>query len=468
MEERSTHPARESVRGLHSETDAVTQGALLNPALAYLGPAGRHIPAPTRRLEMDPHGMPVRLAPPAEPASAQATAAEPALAPPAPVRPSAVRPRPPALRTRRDGVKVMQTPSLLEGVRYGPCCRLDLHPVRGGIVYIVRGLVLDELGDDERGDVHIGMVPAAELPRFWEHVLAGQDPRDPVIVHERSDESAETLRLLTALGPAELNVVGYRLDESADGTQRSSYLLPEIVPEAVMELGALRIRLEDAPPTVTPLGSAADRAEWRRVQRYLQRVAPELLHNMDRRTPAEVDHVFVDGATLRGARIGGAAATAGPGVWAARTVPGATRPVESELDALLLGFVVAAWAGRQEGPVTIHSDSRAALALLRDAANEPLTLGGARGDRVRKSLRHLLELRDYISSLGKSVTVRWIKGHVGHHGNELADALARSIARNTLAGTVHDEQVERLDRIARAWEGGPVGHEACDEVELPG
>lgn len=477
MEERSTHPARESVRGLHSETDAVSQGALLNPALAYLGPAARHIPAPTRRLEVDHHGMPVRVAPPAPvrpppsphpapPTAPRPTAPRPTAPSPSAPRPVLARPRPPALRTRKDGVRVMQAPSLLAGARFGPCCRLDLHPVRGGIVYVMRGLVLDELGDDERGEVYLGMVPAAELHRFWEHALADRDPRDPVIVHNRSDEDAETLRLLTALGPPGLNVVGYRLDEPADGTQRSSYLLPEIVPNAVMELGVQRIRLEDAPVTVTPMGSAVDRAEWRRVQRYLQRVAPELLHNMDLRTPAEVEHVFVDGATLRGARIGGAAATAEPGVWAARTVPGATRPVESELDALLLGYVVAAWAGRQDGPVTMHSDSRAALALLRDAVQEPLTLGGARGDRVRKPLRHLLEIRDYIDSLGKTVKVRWIKGHVGHQGNELADALARSIARNTLAGTGREEQVERLDRIAHAWEGRPTGHEGCDEVEF--
>ena len=444
MEERSTHPARESVRGLHSETDAVTQGALLDPARAFLGPAARLVPAPSRRLEVDRYGMPVRL-----------------------THPAPVKPRPPVLRTRRDGVKVMQPPALLDGVRLGPAARLDLHPVRGGIVYIMRTLVLDELGDDDRGDVHIGMVPAADLTRFWDWALDGQDPRHPVIVHTRTEETAETLRLLTAIGPEGLNVVRYRLDESADGTQRSSYLLPEIVPEAVMELGEPRIRLADAPATVTPLGTAADRAEWKRVQRYLQRVAPELLHNMDRRTPAEVEHVFVDGATLRGARIGGAAATAEPGLWAARTVPGATRPVESELDALLLGYVVAAWAGAQDRPVVMHSDSRAALALLRDAAAEPLTLGGARGDRVRKSLRHLLEIRDYVGALGKTVKVRWIKGHVGHHGNELADALARSIARNTLAGTGRDEQVDRLDRIARAWEGVASGHVDCDEVDLP-
>lgn len=444
MEERSTHPARESVRGLHSETDAVTQGALLDPARAFLGPAARLVPAPSSRLEVDRYGMPVRL-----------------------THPTPVKPRPPVLRTRRDGVKVMQPPALLDGVRLGPAVRLDLHPVRGGIVYIMRTLVLDELGDDDRGDVHIGMVPAADLVRFWDWALDGQDPRHPVIVHTRTEETAETLRLLTAIGPEGLNVVRYRLDESAVGTQRSSYLLPEIVPEAVMELGEPRIRLADAPATVTPLGTAADRAEWKRVQRYLQRVAPELLHNMDRRTPAEVEHVFVDGATLRGARIGGAAATAEPGLWAARTVPGATRPVESELDALLLGYVMAAWAGAQDRPVVMHSDSRAALALLRDAVAEPLTLGGARGDRVRTSLRHLLEIRDYIGTLGKTVKVRWIKGHVGHHGNELADALARSIARNTLAGTGRDEQVDRLDRIARAWEGLASGHMDCDEVDNP-
>jgi ribonuclease HI len=459
MAERSDHPVHALASGLHAETDAAAQSALLDLSRAFLGPAARAGGHPQSGGTSHPG---TRLPEPARDSWASPSS------PPSP-SPAALVRQPAQLRTRADGVKVIAPPSLLPGVRLGPATRLDVHPVRGGLVYLSRRLVLHELGDDERGDVHVGLVPAEQLARFWEFVLDGEDPSRPVIVHNRTDEDAATLQLLTALGPAGLNVVPYRLDESADGTQRSSYLLPEIIPEAVLELGMPRIRLADAPSTVTPSGAASDRSEWRRVQRYMQRVAPELLHNMDRHTAAEVEHVFVDGATLRGARLGGAAATAEPGVWAARTVPGATRPVESELEALLLGFVVAAWAGRQDGPVTLHSDSRAALALLRDAVNEPLTLGGARGDRVRRSLRHLLEVREYVTSLGKTVRVRWIKGHVGHQGNELADALARSVARNTLAGTGHQAQMQRLDRIAAAWEGRPVaGHRDCEVAETAG
>lgn len=418
MDQRSTHRPQACPPGLHGELDAVAQRSLLTSDAAFPGSAAR-------------------LLPPSKPT---------------PELPRKPVPRPPAsLQVRADGVRVMEAPALLAGVRLGPCCRLDVHPVPGGLVYVMRGLVLTPLGDDERGEVFVGVVPAAEVDRFWEHALAGRDPRDPVIVHLGSEEAAQTVRLLTAVGPPGLNVVGYRLDESADGTQRSSYLLPEVVPQAVAELDERRLRLADAPESVTGAGEAEAGTHWKPVHRYLQRVMPEVLHSLDRRTPALASEVFVDGATLRGARLGGAAATAGPEIWAARALPGATRPVEAELEGLLLGHAVAAWAGRTEAPVVIRSDSRAALALLRDAVAAPLTLGEARGDRVRTTLRHLLELREQMATAGRSVRLRWIKGHAGHPGNERADALARSVARNTLVGTHREEHRFRLQRIARSW-----------------
>ena len=64
---------------------------------------------------------------------------------------------------------------------------------------------------------------------------------------------------------------------------------------------------------------------------------------------------------------GGAVVHAGPSMWAVQAVAGATMPLEVELEALVLGHVICAWAGTPGGRVTIHSDSRTALALLNAA-----------------------------------------------------------------------------------------------------
>lgn len=122
---------------------------------------------------------------------------------------------------------------MLPGVDHGPALRMDLHPVPGGIVYVARDLVLRELGDDVRGHVHAGMVGTAQLHAFWSTVTVDLPPDRPVIVRLRSDRDAELLSLLEVLAPVEMRVVSYRLDESPVGTQRSSYLLPDVDPEIV-------------------------------------------------------------------------------------------------------------------------------------------------------------------------------------------------------------------------------------------
>ena len=455
MDARSTHPALAALRPLHSDIDAVTPAALLDFASAFTGPAARAV-----------ESAEVRLVPAADITTPARTVTDPRTAPvPGEDR---GRHRPSTVHltaaVRRDGIRVLGSgPALLAGVSLGPALRVDLRPVPGGIVYVARPLVLKPLGDDDKGTAYTGIVHADELPRFWEVVLDQHDPRRPVIVHVRNDEDAAVLRLLRTLGPPGLRLVGYRLDASVVGTQRASYLLPTVLPEAVLEYGHHRVPLDEAPRTITPEGAAEDAASWRRMNRYLHRVAQDLHHNLSSSTPATVTDIYTDGSTLRGAKIGGAAATAAPGLWAARPVSGAARPLEAELEALLLGHLLAAWAGDRERSVVIHSDSRAALALLRDAVTEPLTLGDARGEGVRRTLRHLLDVRQRAAEVGRRISTVWIKGHAGHHGNEVADSLARSIARNWLAGTDAEETHRRLTRLAGAWEG----HDSAAEEEPP-
>ncbi|MDO5635355.1 MAG: ribonuclease HI, partial [Micrococcus sp.] len=368
---------------------------------------------------------------------------------------SGPRPRPLTSRRRADGVRVLgDGPALLPGLSLGPALRLDVSIVPGGVVYISRALVIRELGDDDKGAVHVGLVRAQDLGNFWSTVTGQSPAQQPVIIHVPDDAAAELVRLLRALPDSPEQVLSYRLDDSSVGTQRSSYLLPVVDTASIQERGLPRLSLEEAPEAVRPLGAqyAGDR---RRDARGVQRLVRNVHHNVTGSQRTDVHDVYVDGSTLRGARVGGSAATAAPGLWAARVVPGAVRSVESELDALLLGHLMALWVGDAEHGVTVHSDSRAALALLRDAIAEPVTLGGARGDRVRRIMRNLLELREQVSAAGVPVRARWIKGHAGDQGNEVADALSRSVARNTLAHSGDDEIHRRLTVLATAWQHPP-------------
>lgn len=439
---RNNHPRTVVNRTLHSDTDAAHPAALVDAAWAFRGPgaqgAEHHKPLRVVRVRR-PRGIAF------EGGGVDLTRRGPSPSP---------RPAPPRTRVRRDGVRVVAAPlAMLPGVDPGAALRMDLHPVAGGIVYVTRELELRELGDDVRHHVHTGMVGTADLSAFWSTVTVDLPPDRPVIVRLRSDRDAELLALLEILAPVDTRVVSYRLDESPVGTQRSSYLLPDVDPETVARTGASRIPLEAfeaAQEEEDALRcSSGVFLSRRRTDRFLRRNLPDVMHNLTFADEADVADVYVDGSVLRGSRMGGAAAVGGPSMWAVQSVAGATMTLEVELEALVLGHVVCAWAGTPGERVTIHSDSRAALALLNAARRERLTLGGARGERIRRCLRRLLPAVDLAQAADVRVETTWVKGHVGVHGNELADDLARAAARHANVGTPEEDLRLRMGRLIR-------------------
>ncbi|MCR8676178.1 ribonuclease HI [Micrococcus sp. HG099] len=465
MGARINHPRTAVDRSLHHDVAAGHPAALVDVGWEFRGPgakaAERHAPLRVVRARR-PRGIPYDR--PAVDLTDR--------------RPAAPRPAPPRTRVRPDGVRVVAGPlAMLPGVDHGPALRMDLHPVPGGIVYVARDLVLRELGDDVRGHVHAGMVGTAQLHAFWSTVTVDLPPDRPVIVRLRSDRDAELLSLLEVLAPMEMRVVSYRLDESPVGTQRSSYLLPDVDPEIVARTESPRVPLEAIEATQEEEDalrrSSGVFLSRRRTDRFLRRTLPTVTHSLSFSDEADVADVYVDGSVLRGSRIGGAAAVGGPSMWAVQAVNGATTPLEVELEALVLGHVVSAWAGVPGERVTIHSDSRAALALLNAARRERLTLGGARGERVRRTLRRLLAAVDLAQAADVRVETTWVKGHVGVQGNELADDLARAAARHAGVGTSEEDLRRRLDRLidlheeAEAEAGQTPARAEAAEVHRP-
>ncbi|WP_144825187.1 RNase H family protein [Micrococcus luteus] len=441
MGARINHPRTVVDRTLHHDVEAAHPAALVDVGWDFRGPGAK----------AEEQHRPLRVVRARRPRGTPRDRNGVDLTRTGPVVP---RPSPPRTRIRRDGVRVVASPlAMLPGVDHGPALRLDLHPTTGGIVYVARELELRELGDDVRGHVYTGMVGTAHLSVFWSTVTVDLPPERPVIVRLRSDRDAELLSLLEVLAPVDTRVVSYRLDESPVGTQRSSYLLPDVDPETVAQTGAARIPLE-AIEAAQEEEDALRRSSGvflsrRRTDRFLRRNLPGVTHSLTFADEADVTDVYVDGSVLRGSRIGGAAAVAGPSMWAVQAVAGATMPLEVELEALVLGHVICAWAGTPGGRVTIHSDSRAALALLNAARRERLTLGGARGERIRRTLRRLLAAVDLAQAADVQVDTTWVKGHVGVHGNELADDLARAAARHASVGTPEGDLPERMGQLIR-------------------
>ena len=104
-----------------------------------------------------------------------------------------------------------------------------------------------------------------------------------------------------------------------------------------------------------------------------------------------------------------------------------------------------AWAGNR--PITIHTDSQASILAL---------------DRVwikSQLVEQTLDLLDRAANCCPKLSIRWVKSHIGHLGNELADQAARdgrddSVAPDwetpLLAKAVMHAEIEKM--ATRLWE----------------
>jgi ribonuclease HI len=96
--------------------------------------------------------------------------------------------------------------------------------------------------------------------------------------------------------------------------------------------------------------------------------------------------------------------------------------------------------GRLEGGLTILSDSRPALGLIKKVR------GNIRGTAAHHSGAHLQEAKAVLAEIGSLPAVfQWVRGHSGHRMNEAADRLAVMARRNLEFGISEATKTRMLE-----------------------
>ena len=153
--------------------------------------------------------------------------------------------------------------------------------------------------------------------------------------------------------------------------------------------------------------------------------------------------LYTDGSRDESGRVGG-------GWWGSRGGSGSVG----------VGTVATVWDGEVAGmrlalesvavsPVLVLSDSRAAIASVRNAA----TYGSARS----ADLRAVVDMVGEWVSAGVPIQFAWVKAHVGVAGNEFADEMAKLGCEKGDAPVVTEGGVRALWKGVRAAERSVVG-----------
>ena len=94
--------------------------------------------------------------------------------------------------------------------------------------------------------------------------------------------------------------------------------------------------------------------------------------------------------------------------------------------------------------INLLEEGRQSVSFLVDTQAVVKSLENPRTDKST-----MLKLKTTLNSVGKTreIVVKWIKGHVGHYGNELADKKAKEGSGKTLTGSAPFFPVSRTTTI---------------------
>jgi len=98
--------------------------------------------------------------------------------------------------------------------------------------------------------------------------------------------------------------------------------------------------------------------------------------------------------------------------------------------AILKALEYIQYSKADEKTVLVYTNSRITLQLLQN----------------QKKYTHIIEqIRNKVTEMEEQkwlVEFSWIKAHAGHHGNELADQLAKEAARPSKSATLESQRVQ--------------------------
>lgn len=361
-------------------------------------------------------------------------------------------PRPPLTRRRADGVMFWPvSPDPLAAAGATAVAWIDLSVSNGHLVYCCALVGPDAATGSGTPRMWAGAISVDQCSRFWRIVLAGTAPGVPVHVRCRTRAAFDAITLLRAFqdAPDQLSDTGWnRMDAS----------IPSLSVQRILQRKRTRFGVQAADLPDLRGGAAQHRngaipatSDTQLLLGRLANLRPDatVLHAEPRKCVPRTTLVCADGSALHGSRHGGAAAVAPDGSWIAYGAPALWRPATAEIAALTLACILIGHR-RHDKEVTITSDSLHALAAARQIQESPgraSSLAPAKSDR-----RHYVRLGHALTLLagaGVSVRFRWVKGHDGDPGNEVADRMARSVARSTLAGVPAHELPDRLALVHR-------------------
>ena len=129
---------------------------------------------------------------------------------------------------------------------------------------------------------------------------------------------------------------------------------------------------------------------------------------------------------------------------------------QAELNAIIIGIIEVIRMGEPIGdnlekfghifgnPICIVSDSKASIQAIDSHI--------VKSEMVSRCKKLLLKLSDW-----SPISIKWIKAHAGHAGNELADAKAKAGARLEIYGP------EPIIPASKSWFKSKIAQEMCDK-----